>query len=120
MRLFRDQTGSALVEMALLVPFLALLAVGVVDAGRFMYDGILVGNSARAGAQYGAQNLRIVTDTTGITSAAKNDANLSGLTVLPTHMCVCADGTASTCLSTDCPYPNHRLTYVSVNAKKTF
>ena len=106
--------------MALIVPFLALLVVGVVDVGRFMYDGILVGNSARAGAQYGAQNLRIAMDGTGMHTAGENDANISGLTVNGTHMCVCADGTASTCLSTDCPYPNHRLTYVSVNAWKQF
>ena len=120
MRLIREQTGGALVEMAILAPFLILMMLGVVDVGRFMYDGILVGNSARAGAQYGAQNLKFALDGTGMQQAAKNDANLTSLTVLPTHMCVCADGTSSTCQPSDCPYPNHRLTYVSVDASDTF
>ena len=102
MRLLRDQAGSALVEMSILAPFLILLAVGTVDVGRGMYDGILVGNSARAGAQYGAQNLRFAMDGAGMQQAAKNDANISTLAVLPNHMCVCADGTSSTCQPSDC------------------
>ena len=120
MRFLQNERGSALIELAIAVPFLALLMVGVVDIGRFMYDGILVGNSARAGATYGAQNLRLAMDTSGMQNIAKNDANISGLSPTATHMCVCADGTASTCQSTDCPYPNHRLTYVSVNSSKIF
>ena len=64
--------GQALVEFALLTPFMLLmLAVGV-DAGRLFFTWIEAVNSAREGAAYAAGN---PTDTTGITAKAVQEPN---------------------------------------------
>jgi Flp pilus assembly protein TadG len=44
--------GQALVEFALLVPFLFLLIFNVVNFGGFLYNWITIANAARVGSQY--------------------------------------------------------------------
>jgi Flp pilus assembly protein TadG len=44
--------GQALVEFALLVPLVFLLAVNALNVGGFIFAWITVANAARAGAQY--------------------------------------------------------------------
>jgi hypothetical protein len=47
-------------------------------------------------------------------SAASNNApNITGMTATASHYCVCSDGSASTCLATDCS-GSHRLLYTQV------
>lgn len=48
----RDDTGSALVETALILPLLALLLVGVMDASRAVWMGSTLAFAAREGARY--------------------------------------------------------------------
>jgi hypothetical protein len=58
-----------------------------------------------AGVQYGAQSPIEAADTAGIQAAAQNDAPdlASGLLIATaSKSCICSDGSASTCLSTDC------------------
>ena len=45
------QRGSNLVEMALILPLLALLLFGVVDIGRAFYTHITITNASREGAR---------------------------------------------------------------------
>jgi len=73
---------------------LLALLLGVIELGRYTYISILVGNAARAGAAYGAQNLVLSVDTTGIQTAADNDfqnngQNISTLTVSSLTSCGC-------------------------------
>jgi Flp pilus assembly protein TadG len=76
------QRGQALIEMAISLPILIGLLLGIIEVGRYAYLAIVVTNSARAGAIYGAQNLVNAVNTTGIATAAQNDANLgTGLNV---------------------------------------
>jgi Flp pilus assembly protein TadG len=89
-----SQLGQTLVEVALTLPLLLLLTLGVIEVGRYTYIGILIGNAARAGAAYGAQSGGTSTDTAGITLAAKNDfqnngQKLSKLTVSSVISCGC-------------------------------
>jgi Flp pilus assembly protein TadG len=85
-RLGKSEAGAALVEFAVILPILALLLTGVIDFGRYMYDGILAANAARAGAQYGAQTLFTAASDAGMENAALADAqNLPGLTATATH-----------------------------------
>jgi Flp pilus assembly protein TadG len=91
--LCKANDGTALVEMALVVPVLLLLVFGAVDFGRAYYVKIEVTNAAHAGAEYGSQYPK---DTAGITTAAKQSASdLSNLTV-PTiaYGCECSDGSS--------------------------
>jgi Flp pilus assembly protein TadG len=48
--------GAAIVELALLVPLLLLLAFACVDFGRIMHAFVTVTNAARCGAAYGAMH----------------------------------------------------------------
>lgn len=96
-------TGQALVELALMMVVLVPLLVGAAELGRVAYAAIEVSNAAKAAVQYGAQNHATAADTAGMLTAAQNDAfNLTGLTLTATTACICSNGTASTCLNTDC------------------
>jgi hypothetical protein len=75
---------------------------------------IVVGNAARAGVQYGAQNLVTAANITQMQNSALNDAQgVTGMTATASNYCECADGSASTCLPTDCS-TSHRIVYVKV------
>jgi len=73
--LLGSEQGQNLVELALLTPVLLILVVGLVEMGRYASAAILVGNAARAGAQYGAQGLAQAADQAGIKCAAENESN---------------------------------------------
>ncbi len=62
----RNDSGSAFVELALILPLLSLVLIGAAELGRIAYFAIEVSNAARAGAAYGAQS--------GTTSASSNSA----------------------------------------------
>jgi Flp pilus assembly protein TadG len=71
---FGRNAGQSLVEVAFITPVLLLLALGVIELGRYMYAGILIGNAARAGASYG---VRAPGDGPGIVTAACGDFGTS-------------------------------------------
>jgi Flp pilus assembly protein TadG len=118
--ILRSDAGTSLLEMALITPLLCLLLIGIIEIGRYAYLSILTANAARAGVAYGAQNLGTAMDITGMQNAALADGqNIPGLTATASYFCQCADGSASTCLATDCA-ASHRLVYVQVNTAGTF
>jgi Flp pilus assembly protein TadG len=110
------ETGQALIELGLLLPFLLLLAVGIIEIGRLAYFAIEVSNAARAGAQFGTQSLATASDTADITTAAQNDAPDIGtnLNVTPTASCGCTAATVGGCPGSGCTYP---LVYLTVTAQ---
>jgi len=112
--------GQASVELALSLPLLLMMFLLVVEMGRAFYIAISVSNAARAGVQYGSQNLSTAADNAGMEAAAASNApNIVGMTATATHFCQCANGSASTCLSTDCS-GNHRLLYTQVNTSAPY
>ena len=114
------EAGQALVETALVFPLLITILIGSAEMARVAYAAIEVSNAARAGAQYGAQNGYTANDTTGISTAASNDAsNLTGMTTTSSYTCVCSDGTASTCQATDCTNTQIEQT-LTVNTSVTY
>ena len=120
----RREAGLAIVEFALAVPLLLLLLVGLVETGRFAYYSILVGNAARAGVQYGAQNDTNALDDTGMQAAATTDAqSIANISATSGRLCQCNNGTTTTalnCTSGTCPSGYHRVVYVWVSASGTF
>jgi Flp pilus assembly protein TadG len=114
-----SERGSSLVEMALIIPFLLLLVIGVIDFGRAYYDGIEVANAARAGAQYGLINPG---DTSGMEAAAKSEAADLPSSFSPTALsgCMCSDGTSATApcsgATLTCVSGTRQVNYVQVNA----
>jgi Flp pilus assembly protein TadG len=110
----RGSRAQAAVELALSLPLLLMMFLVVVETGRAFYIAISVANAARAGVAYGAQSLATANDNAGMQSAASNNApNIVSMTATASHFCVCANGTASTCLATDCA-GSHRLVYTQV------
>jgi Flp pilus assembly protein TadG len=126
-------SGQSLLEVALLLPMLVALLLGVIELGRYSYISILVGNAARAGAGYGAQSLTQAIDTAGIQSAADNDfqnngQNTASLIVSSVTTCGCdSNGTISGAACSTLTNPNagncnsgHWVVMVSVTTSGTF
>src|SRR5216683_2352501 len=136
-----SQSGQALVELAFVLPLLLLLALGVIEIGRYAYIAILVGNAAHAGAMYGSLGTNQANDQTGIQNAALYDFSgatsgntntngqlASALTVASVDTCGCdsagsiitavcdkkANPSAGTCAT------GHWVVTVSVTASGTF
>jgi len=82
-RLRRDQRGAALVELAVVVPILAVLAVGAVDFGRIFKSAMVITAAARAGALYGAYSVPYAFDSTNITAAVTNVLSSNNMTSGP-------------------------------------
>ena len=105
--------------MALLIPVVLLILVGIIEIGRFAFVSIEVANAARAAVQYGAQSLTAANDAAGIRQAAIGDAaDLSSLTVTvanPASMCACSEAPNSlgACPATGCS--GHPLVFVQVD-----
>jgi Flp pilus assembly protein TadG len=81
------QSGQALVEFALVIPFLILVFMGIMDLGRGIYAYNVVASSAREGARYGITHPN---DVGGIQNAAlRNTAGLdpSAFQPPPTRNC---------------------------------
>lgn len=130
------EAGASMLELALVAPFLIFLAIGAVEVGTFMYDGIEVANAARAGVQYATQGSASSVganylNTAGIVAAAVADAKDVVLTK-PTATSTTDVTTYYTCDSaptvqyatpptTTCTaVGDHIDTYVKVVAEGTF
>ncbi len=109
----RDDSGSSIIETALLLPVLLLLFIGAVDFGRAYYMALEVSSSAQAGAVYGSQN---ATDTSGMVAAAKLEVpDLTSITPTATYGCECSDGTSASASCTSVPTCAYNVVnYVSV------
>jgi Flp pilus assembly protein TadG len=121
-----EEIGQALVELALILPMFLLLLLGAVAVGRLAYASIEVGNAARAGASYAAQNHTTASDTTNISLAATQQApNITSLSATTSYSCTCESisGTVTSFSScsktitnlTTCPSPSRIVETVQVN-----
>src|ERR1700744_6377881 len=70
----RSESGQSLVELSLGLTAMTVLLIGATEFGGLAYASIEVSNAARAGVQYGAQNHTTASDTTGMQTAATQDA----------------------------------------------
>ena len=102
------QRGSAIIESALALPALMLLACGAMDLARVFYAGIVVESAARAGVQVGSLSVTKAA-TTEMDGAATNDLSgqgITGVSVASRTFCGCAGSsgevscTAGTCSGT--------------------
>lgn len=55
--MIRTDSGQSLVEVALALPFLLLIVLGIGDLARFSYYSTAVTNAAREGALFGSRNI---------------------------------------------------------------
>jgi Flp pilus assembly protein TadG len=123
--LARADSGGALAELALSAGIFASLLIAITELGRYAYYSILVANAASAGVQYGAQTLETADDTSGMATAAENDAGAGVLSATPTasNYCECypSPGTSITCSANPgCTGSNHEVYYVKVSVTGTY
>ncbi len=120
-RIVRSERGAALVELAVVLPLLIIIAVGVAEYGRLYFTAITVSNAARAGAQFGTQetqNSNIAGMTQAVLDEARDVAGVSA-TPPPTFFCRCPDGTSPSCSTGSCPGYGAVQVYVQASAQKT-
>jgi len=104
-----------MLELALGMPMLLTLLFGTADLGRLFYFSIEVANAAAAGANYGSYQTSNMTDTAGISNAAKNEApEVPTLQVSSSQVCQNSSGAAVSCTT------GGAYKYVSVTASYTF
>ncbi len=112
--------GAAAVELAVVMPLLIFLVMGLVDVGRYTYYGIVAAHAARAAVQYGGQTVATAADDAGMkTAAASDSSSLSGLTVTPAISCY-ESGSPTTCPRSNTSVPSTFVYYVSVTVTGTF
>jgi Flp pilus assembly protein TadG len=93
---FAEERAQALVELGFTLPMLVVLLLGAVEFARAAYTGVEVSNAAKAAVQYGAQNSATASDTTGMQTAASNEApdiSLGSTTVSTSY--ICSDGSST-------------------------
>ena len=118
----KPNSGTAMVELSLLVSVLGLLMMGFFDFSRLFYASLTVADAARAGAQYGAASNTHSGDSSGMHGAAVTDAYDLGaetVTVTPERYCECQNGGSVDCVSGICAEGVPRI-YVKVTAQHTF
>lgn len=124
--LARHEEGSALIELALILPLLLVLFMGAVDLGRAFYYSNTVVRAAEAGALYGSEN---PTDPTGMIDASdeamgtafSNAPDMSGVNSTAGYGCECNSGSGQSagCTSTlSCS--TNEVYYVTVTANATY
>lgn len=105
------EAGQSLVELAIAMPLLIAMLFGAVELGTVTFEAIELTSAARAAVQYGAQTPITAADSSGILSAAKQDAydlstsgQTSNFTADVSSSCMCSNGTAaSSCTLSSCP-----------------
>jgi Flp pilus assembly protein TadG len=100
------QRGNALLELAVVAPLLLTLLFGVIDFSRAFYLTEIAAGAARAGTQYAVLSTSNSTNTTGMRTAAINNAgsvgSANGFSATATNFCQCSGTTTNVSCSTTC------------------
>ena len=122
----RNETGSAIVELGLMLAFLGVpLLLATSYFGVLLLDQIEVSNAAHAGAMYAMTSSTFAEDTANIQAAAQAETNRFGsnLTVTPSIYYACSNAISGTQYSTQALAnaactggSSHSLEFVSVTA----
>lgn len=129
-KLLRSESGTGMVEFALILPLLSLLLIGLIETGRYAAFSVRVSNAARAGAQFASIRPSVTAyDRPGIVNAACADAGFTcadssttnAMTVVTNVNCQYTDGSAdATCALPAKGSGVQRKMYVSVTTSATF
>jgi Flp pilus assembly pilin Flp len=119
--------GAALVEFALILPFIILLMVALFDLGFGFWQYMQVQAAAEAGAQYAARYPYPWVTTTAIpaiTTAVTSATQTHGISAIPApnQVCRCPDGGILTPFACDgtCPSGSPPGVYALVGAQLSY
>ena len=76
------QSGQAVVELALMLPILILILVGILDLGRIFEAQVTITNAAREGARWAIDH---PSDSSGISSHVSAEATAGGFSPVITN-----------------------------------
>ena len=114
-----DERGTSAVELALLLPVIILIAMGVADYSRVLTTSITLASAAKTGAQFGAQNTAKSGDTAAMNTAARQDGAEAGtITATSARTCRCETGTVVNCITGSCGAYGAPGVYVAVTATR--
>lgn len=117
---FSCERGAALVELAVILPLFMLFAIGAAEFGRLYFASITVANAARAGAQFGAQDVSHSTLYAQMDAAAQNEAgDLGTVNSFASQFCRCPDGSAPVCSGGSCGSYGEPQVFVKDSVTKT-
>ena len=117
----RGRRGNAILETALTMPVLLLMACGTMDLARVFFAGIVVEGAARAGVQQASRNAGEAAAYDKSEAAAAADAASQGIapiTVTSRSFCACS-GTEVSCSTATCSGETP-AGYVETTATHTF
>ncbi len=122
LRLYRNESGTAALELGLMAPFLVLACLVTAELGLGVYEGMQVQNAAEAGAVYVSKYPSL--DITGISNAVANSTGTPGITATPApvQFCGCPTATGVTEMSscaTTCSDGSNPGQYIRINAQMT-
>ena len=100
-----SRRGAVTVELALLAPIMALMLIGAIDYGTFIFQKMEVQNASQAGVQYAIQATGNNEEATLIEAVVRAASDLpAGATVASENFCGCTDGSeTATNASGGCP-----------------
>lgn len=115
-RLRRDRSGNALVELAIVTPFIVAITIGVIDFGRGAQTSMSLRSAARVGAEYVSRTGDLGKVSAVVAEAANLDT--ASLVVTPVMFCECDSGGA-TC-GTYCPDGTTARRFISITTTQAF
>lgn len=102
------QKGQGLVELAIVIPLLVVIVIGLLDLGRAYFSVIIINNAAREGARYLSIHRSDLGDGfSGTIAAAQREAQGTIVTIAPsdvTASCTDNDDPSDGKCDTDFPY----------------
>lgn len=85
--LWKRERGQSLVELAIMLPILLIILLGIIDFGRVFYAYVTITNASREGARYGSMH---PLSTDEINSRVKQEA-AGTLTILDDDITITSD-----------------------------
>lgn len=117
---WRDQRGSAAVELAIYLPFVLMLFAGLFLYGAGIFTSLRLESAARAGAQYAMVD---ATNAANIEQAVLDaiGGDTSDVQVTATTYCQCpGSGTQTDCTTGSCGAGSAPNQYVAIAATRPF
>jgi len=99
-RLARRENGGAILELAVGLPFIMFLVIGVAEYGRLYYMGMAVASAAQAGVHYGVAYDGNVDSM--IISTQRDAAGTVFDSITAGQFCRCPDAGVVDCSTTTC------------------
>ena len=119
-RLFREQSGSAVVEMALVAPFLAALLIGMVDLSRAYSTKLQVEQAAQRTVEKIQISKYQPTDNTALQAEAASAAGVSADNVTVSSWLQCNNNPEKLSFTSTCNGSEPYARYVSIRITKSY